>query len=56
MKKEKQITFNKPKLERLEKRYNKAIQNNEKQFDFEDTELVTKYAKYLIEHLSEHLK
>ena len=38
-------------LAALEKRYAKAVENKEEKFTFEGHELLTRYAKYLIEYL-----
>jgi len=47
----KTINFNQAKLERLRTRYKKAAATGEKQFDFEGSEFVTGYAKYVIQYL-----
>lgn len=45
------MTFDKVKAERLQLRYNEAVANNEEQFVFEGHDLLTAYAKYLVEFL-----
>ena len=45
------MTFDTVKAERLQLRYNEAVANNEEQFVFEGHELLTAYAKYLLQFL-----
>jgi hypothetical protein len=40
----------------LKKEYKKAVENNEEFFIFQNKEIVTEYAKYLIEHLETQIK
>ncbi len=39
------------KVDRLEKRYAQAVENNEEQFTFDGHEFLTEYAKYLLQYL-----
>jgi len=43
-------------IKRLEKAYNKAVNENVVSFDYKGSELVTDYAKYLIQHLKNQIK
>jgi hypothetical protein len=45
------INFDRPKTERLREAYNLAVSEGLEQFRFEGQELVTAYAKYLLEYL-----
>lgn len=45
------IDFNPKKLKQLKVRYNMALENKEESFRFERAEILTDYAKYLIEYL-----
>jgi hypothetical protein len=50
------IIFTKDKLSYLKRRYNKAVKDKEEVFIFEGKEILTSFAKYLIEYLELHLK
>lgn len=50
------LEFNKEKFIDLKKEYKKAVDNEEPSFIFQDKELVTGYAKYLIEYLETQIK
>jgi len=50
------LRFDKPMRERLRRAYEKAVNDNEAMFTFEDNEYVTNYAKYLLEYLDMKLK
>lgn len=50
------IEFNLPKLEALREAYNYARENDIKVFKFEENDLLTDYAKYLIQYLDSELK
>jgi len=43
-------------LPKLKRAYNKAVKEGKESFMFEDAELVTSYAKYLIEYFESLLK
>ena len=45
------MIFNKENAVALRKRYDKAVENDEETFTFKGEELLTSYAKYLLEHL-----
>ena len=45
------IDFNKEKVDKLRKEYNKARANNKTQFVFEGKDILVDYAKYLLEYL-----
>jgi hypothetical protein len=45
------VEFDMEKLRALRKAYKKAFEDGEKVFKFEEHELLTDYAKYLIQHL-----
>lgn len=47
----KEVLFDKKKVERLRKAQKKAEMANRASFDFEGSEYVTNFAKYLIEYL-----
>ena len=49
------IEFDREKLKRLKGRYDRAVINNEKTFQFDGGDYLTTYAKYLIEHLENEL-
>jgi hypothetical protein len=49
------MEFGRLKLEQLKKAYRRAVAENEKIMFFDGHELVTGYAKYLIEYLEERL-
>ena len=42
-------------LDILEQEYNKAVENNETSFSFNGKEVLTTYAKYLIDYLKDDL-
>jgi len=46
------ISFDKQKLSDLKKQYDKAVADKKESFIFEGKELLTAYAKYLIEYLN----
>lgn len=50
------ITFTRKKLKALTRRYNEAVEKKEEQFVFEGSELLTAYAKYLIQYLESQFK
>jgi hypothetical protein len=50
------MTFTLDTYQRLKKEYNNARQNNLELFVFDNHELVTDYAKYLIEYLSSNFE
>jgi hypothetical protein len=52
----KYINFTPEKLELLKNEYQKAVTTGSEVFIFEGSEVLTTYAKYLIEYLSEILK
>lgn len=56
MNKKDYTNFDKDKTKRLENAYKKAKEKNYFQFEFEEKEYITGYAKYLIEHLKNTLK
>lgn len=45
------VTFNQSTYEQLQKEYDFAVKNNKKTFSFLGNELLTEYAKYMIEYL-----
>ena len=45
------MTFTLDTYQKLKNEYNKSVQNNLEVFTFEGHELLTTYAKYLIQHL-----
>jgi hypothetical protein len=51
----KEIKFDKAKLQLLKQEYEKAHNRGKKSFVFEGSELLTSYAKYLIEFLKDQL-
>jgi hypothetical protein len=51
MTREATLVMDRDRLEKLRKRYQLAVDNNEKQFEFEGNLLVLDYAKYMIEYL-----
>jgi hypothetical protein len=51
-----EIIFTREKLAYLKRRYNKAVKDKEQVFIFEGKEVLTTFAKYLIEYLELHLK
>lgn len=50
------LEFNKEKFIDLKKEYKKAVENNKESFIFQNKEIVTGYAKYLIEYLETQIK
>jgi hypothetical protein len=48
------ITFTDGKISELRLKYNEAVQNGEKQFVFDNHDLLTAYAKYLLEYLESY--
>lgn len=50
------ITINHENYKQLKKAYDKAVKDGVDQFIFEGSELVTKFAKYLLEHMRNVLK
>jgi len=46
------INFDIPTYQRLKKEYQRSVENNVEVFVFEGHELLTEYAKYLIEYLT----
>jgi hypothetical protein len=52
----KTITANFETLKRLKKAYEQAVAEGREQFVFDDCEMLTLYAKYLIEHITNLLK
>lgn len=52
----KSINFTPEKLELLKNEYQKAVTTGSEVFIFDGSEVLTAYAKYLIEYLSEVLK
>jgi hypothetical protein len=48
------ITFTSGKIDALRQRYKDAIRKGERQFVFEGHDLLTAYAKYLIEYLESY--
>jgi len=46
------ISFDLPTYQRLRKEYQRSVDNNVEVFVFEGHELLTSYAKYLIEYLT----
>ena len=49
---ERVIEFNRAKLKALKRDYQAALKNNQIVFTFEGTQLLTDYAKYMIDHLT----
>ena len=47
------MTFTLDTYQRLKNEYNKSVQNNLEVFTFDGHELLTDYAKYMIQYLSE---
>lgn len=47
----KRIDFDRAKTRRLRAAYNRAVEAGKEQFTFEGNELLTSYAKYLLEYL-----
>jgi hypothetical protein len=43
-------------IEELRKAYNKAVEEKQDQFTFNDLEFVTMYVKYLLEYIDSQLK
>ena len=56
MKKEDYINFDKNKIDRLETAYKKAKEQGKFQFEFDEKEYITDYAKYLLEYLKPTMK
>lgn len=50
------MDFNKDKVKSLRKEYDKAVKEGKDVFVFEGQELVTNYAKYLLEYLEPKFK
>lgn len=50
------MNFDKKDLAKLEAAYDKAVEDKQKTFMFDENELVLDYAKYLIEYLTIELK
>lgn len=50
------VTFTKQTFESLKQCYNKASKNNEEVFYFQGNQILTQYAKYLIEYLTPNFK
>lgn len=50
------IIFTDVKIKQLVQRYNDAVKNNEKQFVFDGHDLLTAYAKYLVEYLESYIQ
>ncbi len=50
------ITFDRQELINLKRSYTLAVEENKEQFTFKGNELLTSYAKYLIEYLESRLK
>lgn len=48
---DRQINFDRPKLRRLQSAYDSALAAGATQFDFEGSEFLVSYAKYMIEYL-----
>lgn len=51
-----QLILNQDSLKRLKKEYEKAVKDKKEVFVFEGHELLTSYAKYLIEYAETKLK
>lgn len=49
-------SFDRARLKRLKRAYAKALREDKDEFTFEGMDLVTSYAKYLIEYLEMTLK
>ena len=49
------ITFTKQKLEKLKEQYNHSVNNKLESFIFEGQEILTDYAKYMIQYLESKL-
>ena len=45
------ITFNKVSYEQFKVEYNSAVENNKEMFVFKGNDILTAYAKYMIEYL-----
>jgi len=50
------VSFDKAKMDQLQVAYDKAVAAGDDQFVFEGHELLTQYAKYLLEYLETKLK
>ena len=50
------ITFTKETFESLKQSYNRASKNNEEVFNFQGNQILTQYAKYLIDYLTPNFK
>ena len=50
------INFNYEKLKQLKKQYQNSVDNNVEVFTFDGHEILTSYAKYLIQYLESNLK
>ena len=50
------IAWTQPKMDRLQVAYDQAVAAGDDEFKFEGLELVTEYAKYLLQYLKEDFK
>lgn len=50
------MEFDRKKVLLLRQRYERAVQEGEKQFTFDGEELLTAYAKYMLEYLERQFK
>lgn len=51
----KQIALNRASAKKFKERYSQAIKNKEETFTFQEQEVLTSFAKYLIMHLEENV-
>lgn len=49
------ITFTREKVNKFKRAYNKAVKEKKESFIFNDREVLTSYAKYMIEYLNTRL-
>ena len=50
------INFDRRKYQQLKARYEQAVRDKEETFTFEGNELLTSYAKYLLEYLKPQMR
>ena len=49
------VHFDRPKMKRLQARYDRAVEKKEEWFVFDGEQYLTDYAKYLLEYLRDNL-